>query len=224
MVVPLSIGTYCGTTTGGVVLSVGAPPPAGGSVEGGWSCSGTTPGSVVPVGMTLSWTWPGAAAGSPAPSSAAGAGVTGAMARNRHSVPGRYRRTAGRVGAGGAIQSVTGSNTCAGSMYASQMRAGNVPPCTRGTPSSRNSGMRVISVYRFGSRTSTAVVRNGVDPTNHDVVLRSWVPVFPDAGRCVKKSLSSRRPVPDVSTSFIVSTAVSATSGSSTWVPGSSWV
>ena len=65
----------------------------------------------------------------------------------------------------------------------------------------------------------TAVVYCGVPPTNQALVLLSWVPVLPAAGR--PSASVARRPVPLVMGPFRMSAVVAATLGSSTGRPSS---
>ncbi len=124
--------------------------PAGASGSGQYGSS-TLDGTVVPD-------WIGESDGAAVISGMAGSGVPSGsvpwvwitwpppLAAARHSLPGRYSLPGLRFALGGAGQSSAGWKESAGSMYAFQMRAGKVPPCTLPTPALRNSGMFVMLV------------------------------------------------------------------------------
>ena len=80
---------------------------------------------------------------------------------NRHSMPGRTRRSFGLAGGGGLTQSPAWVASSAVSVNAFQIWAGKVPPWTRGTPDASNSAMSIMGVEALGSPTHTAVVSCG---------------------------------------------------------------
>jgi hypothetical protein len=72
------------------------------------------------------------------------------VAELKQSVPGRYKRMPKRRLGTGVTKTLLGRPTRAASMVAFHIRAGKVPPWTRGTPTATNSGMLFIGKYKSG--------------------------------------------------------------------------
>ena len=68
----------------------------------------------------------------------------------KQSVPGRYKRMPKRRLGTGVAKTLLGRPAWAASMAAFHIRAGKVPPWTRGTPTATNSGMLFIGKYKSG--------------------------------------------------------------------------
>ena len=72
------------------------------------------------------------------------------IAELKQSVPGRYKRMPKRRLGTGVAKTLLGRPAWAASMAAFHIRAGKVPPWTRGTPTATNSGMLFIGKYKSG--------------------------------------------------------------------------